>query len=164
MYGISVTKKSQLQQEIQQSPPFRSSGQEAALGILRTADALRRHFAPLFEPFGITQQQYNVLRILRGAGDEGLATLSIGDRMVERTPGITRLIDRLEKKGWVLRRRSASDRRCVYCTITESGLDLLRELDEPVDRSDEVMVNALSEEEQAQMIRLLDKVRADLRL
>ena len=102
--------KGTLQHEIQQSHPFRSHSQEAVLGILRTADLLRRVISQIVEPWGITQQQYNVMRILRGAGDEGLPTLTIAQRMVERTPGITRLIDRLESKGWVERTRCPNDR------------------------------------------------------
>ena len=74
---------SRLQQEIKQTRPFRSAGQEASIGLLRTADELRRYFSTILEPSGITTQQYNVLRILRGAGPEGLPTLEIAARMIE---------------------------------------------------------------------------------
>src|SRR6266576_2721240 len=115
-------------------PPevFRSREQEAALGLLRTADAVKRSLAQVIEPHGITAQQYNVLRILRGAGADGLPTLEIADRMIEQTPGITRLIDRLESKKLVWRERSSTDRRCVYCRITAAGIALLARLDGPV--------------------------------
>src|SRR5947207_13462800 len=117
-----------------QKPPevFRSREQEATLGLLRTADAMKRSLAQVIEPHGITPQQYNVLRILRGAGAEGLATLEIAERMIEQTPGITRLLDRLQRKKFVTRRRSSTDRRCVYCRITVDGLTLLGRLDLPV--------------------------------
>ena len=90
----------------------------------------------MIEPYGITPQQYNVLRILRGAGAEGLPTLSIGERMIEQTPGVTRLVDRLERKGLVERTPCAKDRRRVFCRMTAKGLELLKELDDPVNRWD----------------------------
>ena len=102
---------SALAREIQQRRPFQSARQEAALGLLKTVDLLRLHLSSVLEPFGVTDQQYNVLRILRGAGKDGLPTLAIAERMIERAPGITRLIDRLEKKGLVRRVRDPHDRR-----------------------------------------------------
>ena len=84
-------KASALQREIGQKKPFRSSSQEAVLGILRTADVVRRFLARVLEPYDVTPQQYNVLRILRGSGAEGLPTLTIGERMLEDSPGVTRL-------------------------------------------------------------------------
>src|SRR6185295_1524706 len=113
-----VNETSALQREIRQTRPFRSRSQEAMLALLRTADQVHRSFARVVEPHGITLQQYNVLRILRGAGDAGLPTLEIGARMIERSPGVTRLIDRLEAKGWVRRERCPHDRRQVLCWIT----------------------------------------------
>lgn len=154
-----MSRRSTLKQEIQQNRPFRSLSQEAALGLFRTADVVRQRFAETMSPFGVTQQQYNVLRILRGAGDEGLATLAIAERMVERTPGITRLIDRLLSKGWVERERSPGDRRCVVCRITPAGLELLDQLTEPMDRADDECLSMLSTDEQEQLIRLLDRIR-----
>src|ERR1700682_5607540 len=110
---------------------FRSREQQATLGLLRTADALKRSLAQVVEPYGITPQQYNVLRILRGAGEEGLPTLSIGERMIEQTPGVTRLVDRLERKGLVERTPCAKDRRRVFCRMTAKGPELLKELGDP---------------------------------
>src|SRR5258706_12493191 len=88
-------------EELKQTKPFPSKRQEAAVALLRTADVIRRLFGAVVEPKGITVQQYNVLRILRGAGEPGLPTLDIAERMIETTPGITRLIDRLETKKLV---------------------------------------------------------------
>lgn len=139
---------------------FRSREQQATLGLLRTADAIKRSLAQVIEPHGITPQQYNVLRILRGAGPDGLPTLTIGERMVEQTPGVTRLVDRLERKGLVARTPCPKDRRRVFCRITPKGLDLLRELDEPVNRWDAQAVSILPPSELDSFITLLDRVRA----
>jgi len=139
---------------------FRSREQQATLGLLRTADAVKRSLAQVVEPHGITPQQYNVLRILRGAGPDGLPTLTIGERMVEQTPGVTRLVDRLERKGLVARTPCPKDRRRVFCRITEKGLELLTELDEPVNRWDAKAVAALAPSDLASLIGLLDRVRS----
>lgn len=139
---------------------FRSREQQAVLGLLRTADAIKRSLAHVVEPHGITPQQYNVLRILRGAGSDGLPTLTIGERMVEQTPGVTRLIDRLERKGLVVRTPCPKDRRRVFCQITTKGLDLLDELDEPVNRWDVQTVSILPPSDVDSLIKLLDRVRA----
>src|SRR6202008_362828 len=103
---------------IKQRRPFRSRGQEGVLSLLRTADQLKRDFACLVEPHGLTLQQFNVLRILRGAGPKGLPPLDIAERMIEQAPGITRLLDRLEKKALVRRERCPEDRRQVLVAIT----------------------------------------------
>ena len=148
-----------LGRELKQTRPFPSREAEALVGILRTADVLKRTLETLYEPYGITAQQYNVLRILRGARPEALATMEIAERMIERAPGITRLLDRLEAKGLVSRERSASDRRCVLCSVTPKGLALVDELDEPVSRLDAGALEALSAAEQEELIRLLDLIR-----
>ena len=147
-------------QEIKMRKAFRSLSLEGSLGLLRTADVIRRHFESAVEPYGLTLQQYNVLRILRGALPNGLPTLEVADRMVERAPGITRMLDRLMEKGLVTRERSTQDRRVVYCQITDAGVDLLARLDEPVNRSDDTALSMLSESEQAKLVELLNDVRA----
>lgn len=154
---------SKIQQEIKQTRPFPSRGEEAAVALLRTADMVRRAFGRVVEPHGITVQQYNVLRILRGAGEEGLPTLAIRDRMVHEAPGITRLIDKLEDADLVRRERTSSDRRQVFCYITERGLELLSRLDAPMLDADGIIVEGLSSEDQAELVRLLDKVREGMR-
>lgn len=143
------------------SPGYHSLGQEAAIGLLRSADAVRRHFTHVLEPWGITLQQFNVLRILRGAGPDGLPTLTVAERMIEHTPGITRLLDRLEKQGWVKRQRCSEDRRRVWARITPAGLDLLAELDEPVARADDDAVAALSDTQKRQLIRISRRLAND---
>lgn len=149
-----------VQDEIQQKRPFHSKAQEAFLALLRTADMARHRFTTLFETEGITFQQYNVLRILRGAGDKGLPTLEIGGRMIERTPGVTRIVDRLERKGWVTRDRGRQDRRRVWCRITPAGLDLLARLDEPVAATDDAIFRGLADEELDGLIAVLDGIRS----
>jgi DNA-binding MarR family transcriptional regulator len=154
------TKTSALSDEIHQTRPFRSLAQETVVSILRTAAVVQRQIAQVVESTGVTIQQYNVLRILRGAGDTGLPTLAIRDRMIEEAAGITRLLDKLETAGFVMRERSTPDRRQVLCQITPSGLDLLAKLDAPVDAVNDAVVSALDDGEKAALVTLLGAVRA----
>lgn len=151
---------SRIQQEIKQTRPFSSKAQEAALGLMRTADLVRRAVGELVEPHGLTPQQYNVLRILRGAGPDGLPTLDIAERMIEEAPGITRLIDRLEKKRLVTRQRCDKDRRRVFCRITREGLALLKKLDAPIRDADGLALGSLTSRELTQLVALLDRARS----
>lgn len=146
--------------EIRQRQPFPSAAQEAAVGLLRTADAVRRRVGEVAGARGITQQQYNVLRILRGSHPESLPTLDLGSRMIEAAPGITRLLDRLEAKGLVGRRRCKDDRRQVLCSITPAGLELLAALDQPMDAALVGGMRELDEEKLGLLTELLDQVRA----
>ena len=146
-------------QELKQTRPFPSKAQEVAVALLRTADVLRRLVGAVVEPMDITVQQYNVLRILRGAGEKGLPTLEIADRMIETTPGITRLIDRLEKKHLVSRERCPTDRRQVFCKIAGSGLTLLEALDAPMLDATHSALGHLKKTELASLIDLLDRTR-----
>src|SRR5918911_2636207 len=125
--------------------------------LLSAADRVRSSFETVCAPFDITAQQYNVLRILRGAEPEGLPTLTIAERMIERTPGITRMLDRLEAKGLVAREVRPHDRRRVYCRITKKGLSLLKLLDGPVGEFNRSAFHAFSEAEIKQLIALLVK-------
>src|SRR4051812_10748390 len=147
-----------LRAEIVQRRPFHSLKAEVAVSILRTAALIERHFAQVVARTGVTVQQYNVLRILRGAGDEGLPTLVIRDRMIHAAPGITRLLDKLEKAGLARRERTSPDRRQVLCYITPKGLDVLNMLDEEMRIADDKAVGNLGHEEQKQLIKLLDGV------
>lgn len=134
-----------------------SKGGIAYIALLRAADRLKTYFEIIVAPFDITGQQYNVLRILRGAEPDGLPTLTIAERMIERTPGITRMIDRLEAKRLAVRELRTNDRRCVHCRITEKGLNLLELLDEPVDVTNDGF-RGLSEAELENLTVLLEKV------
>jgi DNA-binding MarR family transcriptional regulator len=133
-----------------------------AVSLLRTADLIRRAVSFVIETKGITVQQYNVLRILRGAGQDGLPTLEIAERMIEQTPGITRLLDRLEAKQLVGRERCPTDRRQVTCRISVEGLALLASLDEPVAEAEQVALSGLSPHQVQRLVSLLDKTRYGL--
>jgi DNA-binding MarR family transcriptional regulator len=115
---------------------------------------------PVFDQQGITSQQYNVLRILRGAGLGG-PTLDIAERMIEQAPGITRLLDRLEGKKLVRRERPSDNRRQVLCFITKPGLDLLHKLDTPVRNKVNQALHQLDESEIEELIRLLELARGE---
>ncbi len=137
-----------------------SDRQEAAVRLIQAADVVRRRMAAVIEPYGVTVQQYNVLRILRGAGDP-LPILAIAARMIEHTPGITRLLDRLEAKGLVARVRDTKDRRVYHCSITAAGLALLASMDAAVDEVDEAAVGALNPAEVSQLLQILKTVTAE---
>jgi DNA-binding MarR family transcriptional regulator len=121
-----------LQQDLKQKKPFRSLQQEAYLSVVRTSTALTDGIEDLLKPRGISGTQYNVLRILRGAGPDGLCRNALRDRMLTRMPDMTRLLDRMEDAGFVMRAREGEDRRMVLTRITEKGQRLLDELDAPV--------------------------------
>lgn len=142
-------------------PPARPvpPAKQALLSLFRTADRLKGLLGATIEPHGVTLQQFNVLRILRGAEPEGLPTLTVADRMIERAPGITRMVDRLEREGLVGRERRGGDRRCVHIRITRKGLALLAELDRPVDAADRAAFAGLGPRELARLTALLEKVR-----
>jgi DNA-binding MarR family transcriptional regulator len=105
-------------EEIKQTRPFTSRQQEAALNILRTADVLKRGVESVLKRHGISSAQYNVLRILRGAGARGLHCSGIAERMITAEPDVTRLLTRMEKLGLLVRRRGIEDRRVVTVTVT----------------------------------------------
>ncbi len=139
--------------------PRETPAQLAYVALVATADRVRNSFGAVCAPFEITAQQYNVLRILRGAEPGGLPTLTIAERMIERTPGITRMIDRLEAKGLAAREVRPHDRRFVHCRITGKGLSLLGLLDGPVEEFNRAAFAALSGAELRQLVALLDKTR-----
>jgi MarR family transcriptional regulator, organic hydroperoxide resistance regulator len=153
------SRKSAIQAEIRQRKPFSSRSKEALVALLRTVDVLKRQVSQVVEPHDLTLQQYNVLRILRGARGEDLPTLEIAQRMIEQAPGITRLLDRLEAKGLVHRARCVHDRRQVLCGITPKGLKLLAALEEPMDRADAAALGMLGERDLDTLITLLDRIR-----
>ena len=123
---------SALQRELRQQKPFASLEHEASLSVERTAAVLRHEVAEALKPFDLTATQYNVLRILRGAGPAGLCRYEIGERLVAQVPDVTRLLDRLEDAGLVARGRNADDRRLVSTRITADGLALLRRIEAPL--------------------------------
>lgn len=147
-----------LRDEIKKRNAFDSAEQEAALNIARTNDRLQSSFTQFFKQHGITGAQFNVLRILRGAG-EPLPCQEIAGRMITQLPDITRLVDRLEEAGLVERSRTPEDRRLVLTTITEDGLRLLAAIDEPLLRLHREQLGHLTRSELAELNRLLVKAR-----
>ena len=152
-----------LQSELKQSKPFPSIYEEAWLSVVKTADLLRRTSSRTLEERDITLQQYNVLRILRGAGPAGVATLAIGERLVEETPGMTRLLDRLEAKGLARRERCETDRRQVLCYLTPAGAVLLKELDPLVETQSRSLAGRLTTQQAETLVELLEKIRRPAR-
>ena len=148
-----------LQQELAQTRPCGSLEEEAYLNVQRTAGVLAQRIVEILKPHGLSPTQYNVLRILRGAGERGAACKEIGGRMVTPDPDITRLIDRLEKRGLVTRSRSTADRRRVPVQITGEGLKLLDELDAPVLASCGSTMAPLTADELQTLIQLLERLR-----
>ncbi|HEX8524356.1 MAG TPA: MarR family transcriptional regulator [Tepidisphaeraceae bacterium] len=147
-----------LQNEIKKRKPFECIEQEAALNLHRTFDALSSTEAETFRATGLSPTQYNVLRILRGAG-EALSCGDVASRMITREPDMTRLLDRLEKRGLITRARQTVDRRVVKTEITQQGLDLLAQLDEPVLQMHRKQLGHLGPTKLRQLIELLEEVR-----
>lgn len=146
-----------LADSIKQSKPFQTLEEEVYLNLIRAADLLQRQETSLLDEHGISHSQYNVLRILRGAGVEGLACGEIASRMITHDPDITRLLDRLEKRGLAQRSRESKDRRVVIARITRSGLELLQKLDAPVLELHRRNLGHFSQKELRSLIEFLEK-------
>lgn len=148
-----------LKAEIEQSIPFSSAREEALLNLLRTADRFSRAMQRAIRPWGVTATQYNVLRILRGAGSDGLTCSEIGSRMLTADPDITRLLRRLKALRLIRQHRDRRDRRVVRTNISETGLELLDAMNQAVKRAPDALLGHLSEQEIAGLIRLLERAR-----
>lgn len=148
-----------IREEIRQQKPFASLEEEAFLGLLRTADQMQASLGEMLKPHDISPTQYNALRILRGAGAEGLACGEIGARMINRDPDITRLLNRLQRRGLVARSRGREDRRVMRARITASGLALLKTLDRPLEIFQRRLLGHLGEQRLQRLIQLLDAAR-----
>lgn len=144
--------------EIKQTRPFRSKSQEATIALMRTAHILRRQADALVSSEGLTLQQFNVLRILRGARAP-LPTMEISVRMIEPACGITRLIATLEERGLVKREQWAGDRRQVLCQITAAGLRVLERLDAPVNELDDQTAGKIPPEKIDLLLEMLSQIR-----
>ena len=149
-----------IQAEIQQTKPFSNLEEEALVSLQRTADQLAGRLSDMLKPHGLSPTQYNALRILRGAGDGGRACSEIAERMINRDPDITRLVDRLERRGLVARSREKRDRRVIITRITLAGLDLLRGLDRPIEEFNRKLLGNLGEPQLRTLIKLLEAARA----
>ena len=148
-----------LKDEIKKKKPFEHPEEEAYLNLLRTTAVLFAEFERPLKEAGLSEPQYNVLRILRGVGGNGAACSEVGARMITRVPDVTRLVDRLEAAGLVERCRIAQDRRVVQVKITARGLTALAELDEPLIAMNKKLLGHMTRKELDDLIRLLEKAR-----
>jgi len=135
--------------------------QEAYLSLLRAADAMARGAEGVIKPFGLSGTQYNILRILRGAGPGGLCCHEAAERMLTHDPDITRLLDRLEGRGLIVRARASSDRRVITAQITPEGLRILAKLDKPMEECHQRQFGHLGRRRLAQLIDLLNSARTN---
>jgi DNA-binding MarR family transcriptional regulator len=162
---ISAPEPDSLAAEIKKRQPFECPAQEAYLNLMRTHSMLLGPIEHLFKQHGISPAKYNILRILRGAKNNGesschgLPSLEIADRLITRVPDITRLVDGLEEDGLVVRTRCTDDRRVVYVGITDAGFQLLGVLDEPLMQLHQKTLAHLDENELKEFNRLLVKAR-----
>lgn len=156
--NIKVVAKS-IQSEIQQTKPFSTLEEEALVSLQRTADQLHWRMSEMLKEHGLSPTQYNALRILRGAGNEGRACSEIAERMINRDPDITRLVDRLERRRLVARSREGRDRRVITTRITPAGLKLLESLDRPIEDFNRKLLGPLGEQQLRTLIQLLDAAR-----
>lgn len=142
-----------------QQTRFASPSQEAVLNVFATSSWVTSEIQAALTPHGITQAQFNVLRILRGRHPDRYTCSQIAERLLDRTPDVTRLLVRLERNGWIERRRDEDDRRVVLVTISEAGLDLLATLDEPVSQTIDRLTEPLTEAELETLSSLLERIR-----
>ena len=152
---------SKLQAEIKQGKPFATLQEEAFLNLLRSAAVATHELEQRLRPYGLSATQYNVLRILRGAGACGLVQHEVGQRLVAQVPDVPRILSRMEKAGWISRCRGTSDKRTVYARLTPTGLDLVNSLDERTRMEDTRTFSSMKREELEQLCELLVLARGD---
>jgi len=151
-----------IQDEIKQTRPIPTLEEEAYLNVQRTANVLLQDFAELLKAYNLTPTQYNVLRILRGAGADGLSAGEVGERMITRDPDVTRLLDRLEARGLAERWRCTEDRRVVWTRITAAGLEAIAPLDAEVNEIHLRRLGHLGRDRLNTLIELLEAARAEV--
>jgi len=153
-----------IDREIRQTKPFRSLQEQLVINLMRTTRAVEESWIKyLKRSEGISQSQYNILRILRGARPKAVKISEIADRMITRDPDVTRLVDRLIKQGLVSRERDDDDRRVVRVEITGAGLAMLSRLDEPAGEYTVGAMAGLKPQELRTLDTLLNEVRAGIR-
>ena len=149
-----------LRDELKMSKPFRSVEEEAILSIARTAAVIEHAGAEALKPFDLTTTQYNVLRILRGAADQGLCRNEVGERLVTKVPDVTRLLDRMESAGLIVRQRGGEDRRFVATHITDKGLKVLEKIDRELPAIHTRQLGHVSQKRLRELISILEEVRS----
>lgn len=145
--------------ELKQNKPFESLEDEVFVNILRTAEVLMRHQTEFLKGYELTPSQYNVLRILRGAEPDGLICREISERMVAFDPDVTKLLDRLEAKGFLTRERQQKDRRVITVRISDEGLALLKKIDKPILTSVGGLLGHLGEKKLKTLNNLIEEAR-----
>jgi DNA-binding MarR family transcriptional regulator len=143
-----------------QKAKFRSIEERSILNVLRTAEHLASALSEVFKGAELTLTQYNVLRILRGAGNEALSCSEISERMITKESDITRLLDRLEARGFISRERPESNRRLVLTRLTDTGLAVLAALDSPVDAINRKLIGPLGAKKLESLNELLEEARS----
>jgi DNA-binding MarR family transcriptional regulator len=152
-----------IDRELRQTKPFGSLQQQVVLNLMRTTRAVEEHWVQyLKRTEGISPSQFNILRILRGARPKALKISDIAERMIDRDPDVTRLVDRLIKQGLVRRERDSEDRRVVLVEITGAGLALLSRLDEPVLEYTKAAMAGLRPQQLRILDTLLNEIRAGI--
>ena len=164
LYAVTANRGQQMGQklraELKQSKPFSSLAEEAILNLERTADCFRREFQKALKPHGITQTQYNVLRILRGAQPDGLTCSELGERLVSSDPDITRLLERMKRQGLITRQRATVDKRVIVARIAPAGLTLLHSIVPLLDERIRHSLAHMDSPAQETLINLLEDARA----
>jgi DNA-binding MarR family transcriptional regulator len=146
-----------IEDEIRQAR-FRNDHQKAIINLMYTAAWLGARQEDFFKPFGITPSQFNILRILRGQGGKSLTGAEIKERMLERNSDISRLLDRMVRKNFIIRSRCPNDKRATNISITKTGLSVLKEIDLAIDQNEKNFFK-LNQGEARQLSQLLDKAR-----
>jgi DNA-binding MarR family transcriptional regulator len=148
-----------IERELKQTKPARLLEEETSLNILRTAEVVTQQTSDLLRPYDLSPTQYNVLRILRGAGSAGVTCKDISERMITRDPDVTRLLDRLARRGLIRRDRADTDRRYVTVRMTAAGLALVNDLDRHVDQLHRRIMKRLQPDRLRTLVDLLEQVR-----
>jgi DNA-binding MarR family transcriptional regulator len=148
-----------IEQELKQTKPARLLEEETTLNILRTAEVVTQQVSDVLRPYDLSPTQYNVLRILRGAGSAGVTCKDISERMITRDPDVTRLLDRLARRGLIRRDRADTDRRYVTVRMTAAGLALVNDLDRHVDQLHRRIMKRLQPDRLRTLVDLLEQVR-----
>jgi len=156
---VSILIMSQLTEEIKQTKPFTSYGEEVWVNLSRTAAIAGHAVEQRLRPYGLSPTQYNVLRILRGAGVDGLVQHEVGSRLVAQVPDVPRILSRLENAGLIRRVRGTEDRRVVVATLTNAGMSLVNRLDEPMKQVHLGLFPGMQEKEMERLCELLELAR-----
>jgi len=146
-----------IEDAIKQSKPFKTSREKVMINLIYTSNHIKSGLADYFKPYGITTKQYNVLRILKGAG-KPVSTSYIKERLIDKMSDASRIVDRLYQKKWIDKMTCSSDRRLVDVTINDSGNELLTQVSKNIAKLD-AMTQTLTDEEAELLSSLLDKLR-----